>query len=221
MKIAELHASLAELMRAGIPVDLSVASKADNREKVEIEQVGCIHDSAVFELPNGRVGVRADIAVTNHTAKDIDVIEVKLHGFSSDSPWNWLSPRRFSLDRAKRHNYQAYQFPGECGLQLPYEDVLNHVFFGRHKLPRRHRLEGWLLGVGGRMPAALCHGQWLDFSLAIIGSDQEYATTIRLWTDRLDPRPKIVTPRTSLFEHGALPQREVARTAVRTALGAP
>lgn len=67
------------------------------------------------------------------------------------------------------------------------------------------------------MPDELCHGQWLDLSLAIIGSDHtKYATTIRLPAERLE-RPKTVTPQTSHFEREALPRREVARTALRTA----
>src|ERR1019366_4095024 len=78
--------------------------------------------------------------------------------------------------------------------------------------------EGWLLGIGGRMPAELRHGQWLDLSLAIIGSDHTKSpTTIQLPAERLEARPKTVTPQTSRFEREALPPREVARTVLRTA----
>jgi hypothetical protein len=219
LKTAELHASLAELMRAGSPVDLSVATKPEEREKVEIEQVGGIHDSEVFELPDGRVAVMADIAVTNQTTRAIDVIDIELQTPWGDSLWDWLTPQRVRFRGAKREgSYQAYQFPGKCGLQLPYEEVINHVLLERRRLPGKRRLEGWLLGIGGRMPAELRRGQWLDLSFAIIGSDHtEYATTIQLWTERLEARPKTVTPRTSLFEQEALPPREVTRTAVRTA----
>lgn len=220
LKTAELHASLIELMRAGSPVDLSGATKPDEMGQVEIDQVGGILESAVFELEDGSVGVRADIAVTNLTTRAIDVIDIELQTPWIGSPWDWLKPRRFSFqDRAKRKwSYQAYQFPGDCGLQLPCECVINHHLVGRRRLPGRCELEGFLLGIGGRMPAELRHGQWLDLSLVLIGSDhREYPSTIRLWTERLDPRPKMVTPRTSLFEQDALPPREVARPAVRRA----
>jgi hypothetical protein len=196
LKTAELHVSLAELMRAGSPVDLSVATKPDNRERVGIEQVGGVHESAVFELPDGRVAVRADIAVTNQATRAIDVVDVELQTPWGDSLWDWLTPRRFSFrGRGKRKcSYQAYQFPGECGLQLPYETVINHVLLERRRLPGGRRLEGWILGIGGRMPAELYHGKWLDLSLTIIGSDhREYATTIQLWTERLEARAKAVT----------------------------
>jgi len=220
LKTAELHASLAELKRAGSPVDLSVAPKPDDRETVEIEQVGGIHDSAIFELPDGHVAVRADIAVTNQTTRAIDVIDIELRTPWVGSLWDWLKPQRIRFQgRAKPDSsFEVYQFPGKNGLQLPYEDVINHVLLGRRRLPGRCQVQGWLLGIGRRMPAELRHGQWLDLSLVLIGSDhREYPSTIRLWTERLDPRPKMVTPRTSLFEQDALPPREVARTAVRTA----
>ena len=50
------------------------------------------------------------------------------------------------------------------------------------------------------MPVELHRGEPLDVTLTIIGSDHaEYSTTIRLWTERLQARPKIVKPRTSIF----------------------
>ena len=220
LKTSKLHASLAELMRAGSPVDLSVATKPDEREKVEIEQVGGIYDSAVFELADGRAAIRAAIAVTNHTKRAVDVIEIELQTPWGDSLWDWLTPIRVRFPgRDKREgSYQAYQFPGKCGLQLPCADVINHLLLERRRLPGSRRREGWLLGIGGRMPAELRHGQWLDLSLAIIGSDHtKYPTTIQLPAERLEARPKTVTPQTSRFEREALPPREVARTVLRTA----
>ncbi len=221
LKTAELHESLAALKRAGSPVDLSVAPKRDDRETVEIEQQGGEHDSALFGLADGNVAVRADIVVTNQTSRAIDVIDIELRTPWVGNRWDWLKPERIRLQgRAKREKYsfEVYQFPGKYGLQLPYEDVINHLLLGRRRLPGGCQVKGWLLGIGGGMPAELRHGQWLDLSLTLIGSDhREYATTIRLWTDRLDPRPKTVTPRTSLFEQYAPPPREITRTAVRTA----
>ena len=50
------------------------------------------------------------------------------------------------------------------------------------------------------MPPELLHGKWVNPTLAIIGADHgEYSTTIHLWTDRLDARPKNKQRRTSLF----------------------
>jgi hypothetical protein len=148
------------------------------------------------------------------------VIELALQTPWGDSQWEWLKPIRVSFrGRHKRKNsYEAYQFPGRCGLQLPRNEVINHLLLERRRLPSRRRLEGWLLGIGGRMPAELHHGHWLDLSLAIIGFDQtKYATTIQLWAERLEARPKTVTPQTSLLEREVLPPREVVPTALRAA----
>ena len=50
---ARLKASLEELARFGCPVDLSVALTGVENEKVQIEQVGGIHESHIFELEDG------------------------------------------------------------------------------------------------------------------------------------------------------------------------
>jgi hypothetical protein len=202
MKNAELHARLVELMRAGSPVDLSVATKQVERQKVEIEQRGGIYDSAVFELEDGRVGLRADIAVTNQTARTLDVVDIELLAAGWDSRWDWLRPQRINFQgRANRDCVQAmYIFPGKCGLQLECDQVINDTLLERRRLPSKRPLEGWLLAIGGRMPATLRHGQWLDMSLVITGSDHaEYAETLRLWTERLDPRPRALRPPMNLF----------------------
>ena len=67
---ARLKASLEELAQLGSPVDLSVAVTEVENEKVEIEQVGGINESHLFELQDGRVACMADIAVTNQTVKN-------------------------------------------------------------------------------------------------------------------------------------------------------
>lgn len=225
LETARLHASLLELMRAGSPVDLAVATNPLEKRNVEIEQVGGVHDSALFELRDGRAGFRAAIAVTNQTSRGIDVVEIELQSGCMGSDWDWLTPQQIRWRDQKKNRYcgyQAYVFPGNGGgLQLQYDDVLNHLLLEHGRLPSKRRLEGWLLAVGGPMPMELRHGQWLDLSLAIIGADHmEYAETIRLWTERLEPMLRKMPPRTGLFEQAekdaAVRPRQVAQTAVWT-----
>jgi hypothetical protein len=210
----QLYASLTELKQSGSPVDLSVTTECGGRDEIEIEQVGGCHESAVFELPNGRVGFRADVAVTNQTSRGIDIIDVELHTSLASSQWQWLTPQKIKW----REKGLQYVFPGGSRVEFSCEDVINHQLLVRRRLPSKRRLEGWLLGVGGFMPADLRHGQWLDISLVIIGSDHaEHAETIRLWTERLDPAPKRKRPPMSLAQAGkdtTARRREGARSAV-------
>jgi hypothetical protein len=224
LSAAKLKESLQELALLGSPVDLAVAVVEVEREKVEIEQVGCIHDSEIFELEDGRVALMADIAVTNQTSRTMYGFDVELRTDWGDSGWDWLMPRLISSQgRAKRDcSYRAYQFPGSCGLQLEYDQVINHFLLERQKLPSKRRLEGWLLGIGGLMPASLRHGQWVDVPLAIVGSDHaEYLTTLRLWTERLDVQPKVAKRRTSLFARPGEEEMDIARTARWTSQNIP
>jgi hypothetical protein len=191
-------ALLYELARLGSPVDLSVAVTEVEKERVEIEQVGGIHESRLFELQDGRFACMADIAVTNQTARTIDLVDVEMRASWDDSVFEWLKPLQVKSQagakRGRRH--AVYQFPRDCGPQWEYGEVINHHLVELRKLPGKRRLEGLLLGIGGLMPAGLRHGQWLDMHLTIIGSDHtEYATTIRLWTERLPARAKIVKAR--------------------------
>jgi len=213
LSTSKLKESLQELAQLGSPVDLSVAVPEVEREQVEIERVGGIYDSKIFELQDGRFAFMADIAVTNQTSRPIYGVDVQLRTGWGDSRWDWLTSRRiYSQGRAKGdYSYSVYQFPGKFGLQLEYDQVINHVLLERRTLPSRRRVEGYLLGIGGFMPAELRHGQWLKLSLAIIGCDHtEYATTIDLWTERLEVRPKVVKPRTSLFARTGEQERDVA-----------
>src|SRR5664279_190926 len=93
---ARLKASLEELRQLGSPVDLSVVTEVEN-EKVEIEQVGGMLESHIFQLQNRRVAWMADIAVTNQISTTIDVIAVELR-----TPWDnrlleWLTPLQVKL----------------------------------------------------------------------------------------------------------------------------
>lgn len=221
---ARFKASLEELAQSGSPVDLSVSETEVENEKVEIEQVGGIYESRLFELEDGRVAYMADIAVTNQTARTIDVIDVQLRATWDDSLFGWLTPLQVkSQGRGKRgRSYAVYQFPGEGGLQLGCSEVINPLLVERRKLPGQRRLEGWLLAIGGLMPAGPRHGQWVDLSLTIIGSDHaEYSTTLCLCTERLPARTKIAKPRTSIFpkpvEEEVMLTRDVTRSAPRPA----
>jgi hypothetical protein len=220
LSAAKLKASLQELAELGSPVDLSVAATEVENEKVEIEQVGGIYDSKIFELEDRRVACMVDITVTNQTTRTIHVVDVELSTTWGDIQWNWLTPREIKFhDRSKRDcGYLAYQFPGKCGLELESDQVINHSLLVDRRLPSKRPLEGWLLGIGGPMPAKLRYGQWLDLRFAIIGADHaEYATTLHLRTERLEARTKIVKPRTSLFaqalEEAAMRPRDVTHTA--------
>jgi len=220
LKAAELRTSLEELARFGSPVDLSVATRLAESENVEIAQVGGIYDSSIFELPDGRIACVAGIAVTNQTSRTMYVEDVELRTSWGDSQWDWLQPQRYDSEgRAKGdYSYVEYRFPGKCGLHLEYKQVINHVFLERRSLPSRRPLEGFLLGIGGLMPAELRHGQWLKLTLAIIGSDHtEYASAIHLRTERLEVQPKIVKPRTSIFAKEEIPSPQDVERAMQWA----
>ena len=64
-RMMSLRASLEELKTLGSPVDLSVAKVDEENAKLEIEQVGGVHESMIFELGNGQVGYMLDVRITN------------------------------------------------------------------------------------------------------------------------------------------------------------
>jgi len=200
-KKARLREVLEELAQLGSSVDPSVADADVQLEKVEIKQVGGIHESRIFELQDGRWAFAVYLAVTNHTSRTIDVVDVELRNVWDDDRIEWLTAREVKTqERGKRVCYHFYKFPGSCGLELPYDDVINHHLIEHRRLPAKRRLNGWLLGIGGLMPPELLHGQWVKPTLAIIGAGHvEYPTTIYLWTDRIEARPKNKQRRTSLF----------------------
>ena len=149
-----LREVLEELEQSGSPVDLSVADREPQFEKLEIEQVGGYHDSAIVELQDGRWALRANLAVTNQTSKPIDVVHVELR-----TPWDykrfeWLTPLEVkSQARGKRaRNDCVYKFPGSCGLELPYDEVINRYLIERHQLSQ---MLGGGLAVGNRRPDAV------------------------------------------------------------------
>jgi hypothetical protein len=214
---ARLKASLEELARFGCPVDLSVAVTEVEDEKVELEQVGGITESCLFELEDGRVACMAYIAATNQTSRTIDLYEVELR-----TPWDnglleWLLPTqiKFQIRGKPKCTPLLYRFPGS-GLEFAYNEVINHYLVERKRLPGQRRLEGWFLAMGGRMPGELRHGQEVDLDLTIIAADHaEYSTTLRFWTERILAPRKIAKARRNIFAtpaaEEAMPPRDISR----------
>jgi hypothetical protein len=118
------------------------------------------------------------------------------------TPWNdgffqWLTP--IEMNAGRRRSYKVYRFPGHR-LEFAYDEVINHHLMARRKLSGKRLLEGFLLGIGGLMPAELRHGQRIDIPLVITGADNvEHTEILDLWTDRLVPRPEVAKVRESLF----------------------
>ena len=188
-----LRASLEELNALGSPVDFSVADDDEENVKLEIEQVGGVHESMIFELENGRVGYMVDLTITNLTSGTIYPIGLELRTPWEDDFFEWLTPHLFTIKCRKKRDisYEAYRFPGKNGLELKCEDVRNHRLEEGRRLAPKRPFRGWLLATGSPMPAHVQHGQWLGVILAIIGSDHtEYTRKLRLWTEHLARKPK-------------------------------
>ena len=190
-RMMSLRESFEELAALGSPLDFSVVDVDD--VKLEIEQVGGVYNSMIFELGTGRAGYMLDVAITNQTSKIIYPIELELRTPWEDDFFEWLTPQPFTIKCRKKRDvsYKAYRFPGKNGLELTCGEVLNHLLQEGKRLTPKRPFHGWLLATGGPMPAHLRHGQWLGVTLAIIGSDHtEYTRKLRLWTERLASQPK-------------------------------
>jgi hypothetical protein len=189
---------LRQLAQTGSPVDLAVLNLSDQLPSIEVEQMAGVHDSKFFETEVGVLGFMAYLAVTNVTTKTIQVAEVELRAPLVDNLFRWLPA--VDVESKSGRRYSLYRFPGRCGLEFQAEHVLNHVLLEQGFLAGKRRLEGWLLGVGGMMPAGLTNGSWLEVPVAVIASDHvEYTTELQLYTERLTTRPKR-KPRRSLFD---------------------
>jgi len=71
-------------------------------------------------------------------------------------------------------------------------------------LRRKRPVEGWLLGMGGLMPAGLLHGQGLDLPLVINFSDHRECTeTLPIWTERLEKPPRAIARSSTAYERVA------------------
>jgi hypothetical protein len=185
-RMMSLRESFEELAELGSPVDFSLVDAGDR--KLEIQQTGGVYNSMIFDLGSGRAGYMLDVTITNQTSENIYPIGLELRTPCEDDFFEWLTPLRFTIKCRKKRDfsYEAYRFPGKNGLELRCGEVLNHLLQeGKRLIPKRP-FHGWLLATGGPMPTHLRHGQWLDASLAIIGSDHtEYTQRLHLWTERL------------------------------------
>jgi hypothetical protein len=186
---ARLAVSLRELANQGSSVDLSVAgTKKDEPTGIEIEQVGGILESSIFELPGGLTGYMVCVAVTNQTSQTIYCRDVELRMFWEDSLFQWMA------DPRETRGPESYRFPGRGSPELPRDQVINHVLLEDGALTPRRPLEGWLLATGRPMPDTLRDRQGLDATLAIYASNRiEYMETIHLWTERLPVKPKFAS----------------------------
>jgi hypothetical protein len=208
-----LGAALRELAAVGSMVDLSVAKGPEENAEVEIHQVGGVHESRVFELPDGRAGYILDLEIINQTPETIYCSETELRMQWEDAFFDWLpdpkeTGRSFSYFRRQRNGRcervdaisDSYCFPGGAQLEYPRDLVLNHLLLERGALPPRRPLKGLLLASGGPMRSDLRHGQWLKTTLALIASNHvEYTAKIHLWTDRLEVNPKRATRTPNLY----------------------
>jgi hypothetical protein len=209
-----LSALLREMAALGIPVDVSVAEL-----DVEIEQVGGIHHTKVFDLRDGRAGYVIDLIITNQMSRPVRCHDIELRPPWADSKFEWLpDPREIGGDP------YDYRFPGKAALELPRDQVLNHVLPGGILKPGGCP-RGYLLGIGSPMPENLRHGAWVEITLTIIAYDHnEYPETITLWVDRLaklERKSSRKVPRESLFANesaqglGSLNPGDIGQTPAR------
>jgi hypothetical protein len=165
---------LREMAAMGVPLDRSV-----DGIDVEIEQVGGVTDSIVFDLDDGRCGWMIDLLITNQTSRSIWVRDVALRP-------RWPNPDFERLPDPKEVGGEPYyyRFPGKGAFEMPRELVINHVLLHRGILKPGRPVEGWLLGIGNPKPATLPLGAHIEVELAIIAYDHsEYKEKIALWVE--------------------------------------
>jgi hypothetical protein len=208
----KLGVDLRELAAAGSIVDCSVAQTPEESAKVEIYQVGGVHESMVFELPHGRAGYILDLEIINQTPKAIYVSEIELRMQWEDRLFEWL---RDPKETGRTVSYwvtkkgcrervavasEEYSFPGSV-LEYSRDLVLNHTLLEGCSLQPGYPLTGLLLATGGPMPHDLRHGQWLEPTLALTASDhREYTGQIRLWADRPEVEQERATRISGLYQ---------------------
>jgi hypothetical protein len=180
-----MAALLRALAESGSPVDVPVADTEHEQADVEIRQVGGVYDSMVFELPSGLTGCLMDLAFTNQTARTIYCPDIELRLPWEDSLLDWLP------DPMEAGKTKCYRFPGGSGLEFHRDLVINHVLLEEGRLKPQCPVRGLLLATGGPMPESLRHGEWVEATLVLTASDHaEYTSIVRLWTQRLEVKPK-------------------------------
>jgi hypothetical protein len=186
---ANFAASLRECAALGSSVDLSVADSVDEPVDIEIERIGGIHESSIFELSNGLTGCMLESSLTNQAKRRIYCPEIHIR----------LSWTDFRVDWEVGES-DFYRFPGKNSLELPRDQVLNHVVLARSGLEPQRFHEGWFVATGGPMPETLRHGQLIDATLAITTSHHtECSAIFSLWTERLEDRPRRAERKYDLF----------------------
>lgn len=193
-----LSVSLRKLNQLGSPVDLLVADEEEEQAKLEIAQAGSVYGSSIFELEDGRAGYVFDVDIVNRTSKPTYCTEIEFRLAWQDLNFEWLP------DPQARHRnvHRYYSFPGKGAPEFPRDQVLNHVLLSETGiLQPRVPYKGWLLAVGGPMPAHLRHGDRVEATLVIVTSDgPEYLEPIVLFTDRCSVKPKLRRKESSLYE---------------------
>ena len=190
-----LTASLKQLAEQGSQVDLSIADGEERAAELEIEQVGWVYCSTIFELSSGLTGYMIDLEITNQTLRNLYCRDLELRLPWEDPRFDWMQ------DPAEEGKSEFYRFPGRNSLELPREDVINHVLLAENGLKPKRPLCGWLLATGGPMPKSLRHGEWIEPTLAIIASNHsEYIAAIRLWVERLEDKRERSMRKQSLYE---------------------
>lgn len=188
-----LAITLKELAESGSDVDTLADSEHEHAD-VEIRQVGGVHESMVFELPTGLTGCILDLAITNQTSRTIYCFDNELRFPWEDSLLTWLP------DPLEAGKTECYRFPGGSGLEFHRDLVMNHVLEDGRLTPKCP-LRGLLLATGGLMPKSLQHGGWVDATFVLTASDHaEHTSIVRLWTERLDVKPKRAKRKYNLYD---------------------
>src|SRR5437016_9417356 len=127
-----LTASLKQLAEQGSPVDLSVAEEEEKPADLEIEQVGCVYHSTISELSSGLTGYKFDLLITNQTSRKLYCRDLELWLPWEDFRFDWMQ------DPKEEGKSEFYRFPGRNSIELPREDVINHVLLAEKGLkPKR------------------------------------------------------------------------------------
>jgi hypothetical protein len=192
---ANLAVSLKELTALGSPVDLSVADSGDRQVGVEIEQVGGVYDSRIFQLRGGLTAYILDLAITNQTQKTIYCDDIELSLPWQDDFFHWLQ------DPREEDGSSVYRFPRRNALEFPRHKVLNHLLLENGVLMPRRPVRGRLLGIGRPLPGTQRHGQRVEVRLRIFASDHtEHTANLRLWTERPEIKRNARVGKGNLFE---------------------
>jgi hypothetical protein len=191
---------LEELAYLGSPVDLTVCEDRQTGGKLEILQQGWVGSSRIFELESGCAVFMAELAVTNLSSKTVDIVEVDLQWPWKDELFRWLDP--VEIDACSWRSGQQNRWVYRLGnLEFARDEVINEALIKHRKISGRRRVEGVLLGLGGRMAEGARAGQPLEVLLTIFTADNaEYSTTLEVFVERRERGKKVGKKRDPLFK---------------------